>query len=203
MEPSSHRRGGPISKHVSGFGTNKNMVMGPDGARNQLWLCWRGPAVIYPTDRENKFWGFFSGENLNYVLLGYMRLCSLVGDYQLFRGTYYFHSEVNYPEDGGSKFLRNVGKFLPDHTALHPRRLFMITIRESFFFAIVRQYTKTWESLAERENLRSYVLLTHRCLWPTLTTCHFRGLTSLLEAQRKFLCQPRWHTRRLRYTTSA
>jgi hypothetical protein len=27
-----------------------------------------------------------------------------------------------YPEDGGSKFIRKVGKFLPDSTASHPRR---------------------------------------------------------------------------------
>jgi hypothetical protein len=26
------------------------------------------------------------------------------------------------PEDGGDKFLRNVGSFLMDHTALYPRR---------------------------------------------------------------------------------
>jgi hypothetical protein len=26
------------------------------------------------------------------------------------------------PEDGGSKHLRNVSQFLPDYTALHPRR---------------------------------------------------------------------------------
>jgi hypothetical protein len=33
--PSLVNRGGPISKHVPGFGTNKNMVMDPDGTRNQ------------------------------------------------------------------------------------------------------------------------------------------------------------------------
>jgi hypothetical protein len=30
---------------------NKNMVLGPDGIRNQDWLRWRGPPAIYPTDR--------------------------------------------------------------------------------------------------------------------------------------------------------
>jgi hypothetical protein len=41
------RRGGPISKHVSCLGTNKNMVMDPDWARNKEWLCWRRPAANY------------------------------------------------------------------------------------------------------------------------------------------------------------
>jgi hypothetical protein len=28
----------------------KNVAMGPSGARNQEWLCWRRPAAICPTD---------------------------------------------------------------------------------------------------------------------------------------------------------
>jgi hypothetical protein len=36
-----------LSKHVSGLGTNKNMVMGSDGARNQERLCWRRPAAYH------------------------------------------------------------------------------------------------------------------------------------------------------------
>jgi hypothetical protein len=32
--PYSRRRGGPISKHINGLGTNKNMVMDLYGARN-------------------------------------------------------------------------------------------------------------------------------------------------------------------------
>jgi hypothetical protein len=43
----SRRRGGPISKHISGLGTNKNMAMGPDGTRNQECLYWRRPATNY------------------------------------------------------------------------------------------------------------------------------------------------------------
>jgi hypothetical protein len=31
----SRRRGGSISKPVNGLGKNKNLIMGPDGARNQ------------------------------------------------------------------------------------------------------------------------------------------------------------------------
>jgi hypothetical protein len=33
--PSSPRRGDPIFKHTNGFGTNKNLAICPDGARNQ------------------------------------------------------------------------------------------------------------------------------------------------------------------------
>jgi hypothetical protein len=44
--PSFRRRGSLISKHISSLGTNRNMIMDPDGARNWKWLCWRGPAVI-------------------------------------------------------------------------------------------------------------------------------------------------------------
>jgi hypothetical protein len=44
--------------------------------------------------------------------------CSLVEVYQRFRGPW-----VTYrPDDGGSKDLWNVGKLLPDHMALQPRR---------------------------------------------------------------------------------
>jgi hypothetical protein len=31
-------------------------------------------------------------------------------------------SIIHCPDDGGSKYLCNVGKFLPDHMALQPRR---------------------------------------------------------------------------------
>jgi hypothetical protein len=33
--PSSRRRGSTISKHINGLEPNKNLVMSPDGARNQ------------------------------------------------------------------------------------------------------------------------------------------------------------------------
>jgi hypothetical protein len=63
--------------------------------------------------------------------------------------------------------------------------------------AVVRPRTEGSESYA------SLCAVTSRCLWPALTTCHFWGPTSLLEARRRFRCQPRWHTRHLRYTTWA
>jgi hypothetical protein len=49
-DPSSRRRGGPISKHAK-IWKERNIVTGPDRARNQEGLCWRGPAAIYLTDR--------------------------------------------------------------------------------------------------------------------------------------------------------
>jgi hypothetical protein len=38
----SRQRVDPISKHTNGDGTNKNLVMSSDTARNQDQLCWRG-----------------------------------------------------------------------------------------------------------------------------------------------------------------
>jgi hypothetical protein len=35
----------PFKKTLSGLGGNKNVVMGPDGSRNQEWLCWWRPAA--------------------------------------------------------------------------------------------------------------------------------------------------------------
>jgi hypothetical protein len=42
----------PHLKIRKNLGKNKNIVMGPDWARNQR-LCWRGPAVIYWTRLED------------------------------------------------------------------------------------------------------------------------------------------------------
>jgi hypothetical protein len=43
----SRRREYLISKHINGLESNKSLFMGPNKARNQEWLCWRGPAAIY------------------------------------------------------------------------------------------------------------------------------------------------------------
>jgi hypothetical protein len=47
-----------------------NMVMGPDATQNQEWLCWRGPAAIYPTDRPRwvicEIWGSHSAHHEHY-----------------------------------------------------------------------------------------------------------------------------------------
>jgi hypothetical protein len=53
---------------------------------------------------------------------------SLVEFYRLFRGAYCLHRQGNdhgdtlRPNDGGSMYLRNVCKLVPDYTALQPRR---------------------------------------------------------------------------------
>jgi hypothetical protein len=46
--------------------------------------------------------------------------CSLVEVHQRFRDTYSLQHQG--PDDGGSKYFWNVGKLLPDYTALQPRR---------------------------------------------------------------------------------
>jgi hypothetical protein len=49
--------------------------------------------------------------------------CSLVEVYLRFRGPCCLHHYGYYrPDDGGSKDLWNIGKLLPDYTALQPRR---------------------------------------------------------------------------------
>jgi hypothetical protein len=45
--PSFRRKGGPISKHINGLGTETNFVMDPTGARKQECLCPRKAAAIY------------------------------------------------------------------------------------------------------------------------------------------------------------
>jgi hypothetical protein len=34
----------------------------------------------------------------------------------------FLECDAVYPEDGGSRFLRNIGEHLPDYTVSHPRR---------------------------------------------------------------------------------
>jgi hypothetical protein len=46
------------------FAKNKNTVIGPYGARNQDWLCLRGPAAINPTDSQS----WVAGEQSQFVV---------------------------------------------------------------------------------------------------------------------------------------
>jgi hypothetical protein len=41
---------------------------------------------------------------------------------------YYLLGFTLNPERGGSKFLQNVGKLLPDYTVSHPRRLHLLAV---------------------------------------------------------------------------
>jgi hypothetical protein len=78
------------------------------------------------------------------------------------------------PDDGGSKHLWNVGKLLPDYTALQPRRqpssyspiaLMMEAVRTSEtlvnFYQTTRRYNPEDSNLRthRRENLKSYLTL--------------------------------------------
>jgi hypothetical protein len=45
----------PLVEQINGPGTNNNLVMSPDGARNQEKLCWRRPAAIYCSALITKF----------------------------------------------------------------------------------------------------------------------------------------------------
>jgi hypothetical protein len=49
--PPLYEKEAPIKKRKS-LGKNKNVIMSPDGARNQELLCWRGPAAIYWTGQR-------------------------------------------------------------------------------------------------------------------------------------------------------
>jgi hypothetical protein len=49
-------------------------------------------------------------------------LCTLVDTDLCFIGVYFLNRQADRPDDGGSKFLRNVGQYLADNTARRPRR---------------------------------------------------------------------------------
>jgi hypothetical protein len=84
---------------------------------------------------EKKFW---SGHRVKIAVFWVVAPCSLVEVYQRFRGPFclrhqgctvllprrqlYTDQFTHRPDDGGSKDLWNVGKFLPDYMVLQPRR---------------------------------------------------------------------------------
>jgi hypothetical protein len=65
-----------------------------------------------------KIWGSYSGEYED-GCLWVVALCSLVEVHWCFRGTCCLH---HCPDDGGSKYLWNVSKLLPDSMVLQRRR---------------------------------------------------------------------------------
>jgi hypothetical protein len=76
--------------------------------------------------------------------------CSLVEVYQRFRGPCCLHHQ---PDDGGSKYLWNVGKLLVDCTALQPRRQ-----PSSNLSHIKNRYKRIW-------NISLYGGLLHPCVF--------------------------------------
>jgi hypothetical protein len=67
------------------------------------------------------------------------------------------------PNDGGSKLLRNVGQFLPDYTAQHPKRKTLHTVR--------------------RENLKSYILFSYFHCWSLMCNFGFREFENRYNAE--------------------
>jgi hypothetical protein len=47
------------------------------------------------------------------------------------------------PEDGGSMFLQNIGKLLPDYMALHPRRQYSLCEKMLIIIIIIYLTSKT------------------------------------------------------------
>jgi hypothetical protein len=72
--------------------------------------------------------------NLKMAVFWVVAPCSLVEVYQRFRGTCCLHHEG---DDGSSMYHRNVGKLLPDYTALQLRR------QPMFILAAVRTSNPT------------------------------------------------------------
>jgi hypothetical protein len=59
---------------------------------------------------------------------------------------------IFYPEDGGSRFLRNVRTYLSNYTALHSRRLILLTSRQrsKWFLRNVGTYQQNYVALHPR-----------------------------------------------------
>jgi hypothetical protein len=76
--------------------------------------------------RPSEHWvGFevFTATSMKMAVFWVLAPRSLVEVYQRFRGSCCLHHQGDDdPDDGGSKYLWNVGKLLPDYMALQPRR---------------------------------------------------------------------------------
>jgi hypothetical protein len=79
-------------------------------------FSWSGEKI---TKETNQIWSEHG--KMKIAVFWVVSLCSLVEVYQCFRGPCCFNM-THCPVDGGSKDLWNVGKLLPDYTALQPRR---------------------------------------------------------------------------------
>jgi hypothetical protein len=116
LEPGTFRIRIRSAKHsalIFGTHTSKNIFhLEPLHA---VWIC---------TYKLHKPTAFACVSNKQLMAIFWVEApCSLVDVYQRFRDPCYLHHPGDkYPDDGGSKALWNVGKLLPDYTALQPRR---------------------------------------------------------------------------------
>jgi hypothetical protein len=62
------------------------------------------------------------GAGMKTAVFWVVESCNLVEVYWRFRGTCCVRYQGDCPDDGGSKYLWNIGKLLPDYTMLQPRR---------------------------------------------------------------------------------
>jgi hypothetical protein len=75
-------------------------------------------------------------------IMWYVVWCSLVEIDRRFRCAYFLHSDDRRPDDGGSKHLWNVYKFLPEYTTQHSRgQFFLLHGREN----LKSNYVKTYQ----------------------------------------------------------
>jgi hypothetical protein len=84
---------------------------------------------------------------------------SLVARYQCFRGTCCLHLQD--PEGRGSTFLRNIGTWLPEYTASHPRRTFSFLNHTIMGDFINTNYTSP-HSVSQWHTITSTLLFTFR-----------------------------------------
>jgi hypothetical protein len=89
-------------------------------------MCIRICMCLYPDSKHKIPAGFevLIAVSTMIPVFCFVAPCSLVEVYQRFRSPCCFHHQgVNHrPDDGGSKDLWNIGKLLPNYTALQPRR---------------------------------------------------------------------------------
>jgi hypothetical protein len=72
--------------------------------------------------RYSPYWDSEVSEESKMAVFWVVVPCSLVDVYRRFGGTWCLHHQRDRPDDGGSKYVWNVGKRLSDYTMLQPRR---------------------------------------------------------------------------------
>jgi hypothetical protein len=109
------------------------------------------------------------------VVLCVMTSCSLVDGYQRFWGTYKIHPQFH-PEEGGYRFLWNVGNHMQRYTAgwsnffssLEPRMLFPLYPRakkpfQALFLKTNSQFSLYFSEMTYYHSIRSNINFTEMC----------------------------------------